>query len=97
VKTTRNPNAPDAKMERRPARPSPDTDAASRAALLASLSPSEIRKAQSTSAGRRFLGRLRGELEVRTATGKSKAKPAMDLRTARLRAAALRRAGRKSR
>ncbi len=94
MKTTRNPKAPDAVMERRPARPSPETDANSRAALLASLPPTELRKAQSTSAGRRFLGRLRGELEHRTTPAKAK-KPSTDLRTAQIRAAALRRAGRR--
>jgi hypothetical protein len=80
----------DPKMERRPAMPSPGMDATSRAALLSSLSPAELRKAQSTSAGRRFLGRLRGELEHRTAPGKAKAKAKkrtpLSLAQARLRA-----------
>jgi hypothetical protein len=100
VKTTRNPNAPDAQMERRPARPSAETDANSRLALLASLSPAEIRKAQRTAAGRQFIARLKGEIEHRTAPGKSKAKPstALTLAEARTRALKLRNAaGRKSR
>jgi hypothetical protein len=97
VKTTRNPKAPDALMERRPARPSGDIDANSRAALLASLSPAEIRKAQGTAAGRQFIARLKGDLEHRTAPGKSKAKP-LTLAEARTRALKLRNAaGRKSR
>jgi hypothetical protein len=81
---------PDPKMERRPARPSPETDANSRAALLASLSPTEIRKAQRTAAGRRFIARLKGELEHRTAPGKSKAKPSTALTLAQARTRALR-------
>jgi hypothetical protein len=91
MKTTRNPNAPEPKMERRPARPSPETDANSRLALLASLSPAEIRKAQRTTAGRQFLARLKGDLEHRT-PGKSKAKPstALTLKEARTRALKLR-------
>ena len=101
MKTTRDPNAPDAQMERRPARPAGEIDANSRAALLASLSPAEIRKAKRTDAGRRFLARLRGELEHRTAPGKSKAKKpstALTLAEARTRALKLRAvAGRKSR
>jgi len=88
---TRNPKPPAAQMERRPAQPSPETDAASRAALLASLSPAEIRKAQNTAAGRTFLARLTGELETRTAPGKSKAKkPSTPLTLAQARERALR-------
>jgi hypothetical protein len=88
-------------MERRPARPSPETDATSRRALLASLSPAEIRKAQRTAAGRQFIARLKGELEHRTASGRSKAKKPstpLTLAQARMRALKLRNeAGRKSR
>lgn len=80
---------PDPEMERRPARPSPDVDANSRVALLASLSPAEIRKAERTSAGRRFLARLRGDPEHRTAPGKPKAKPSPRLSLAEARARAL--------
>jgi hypothetical protein len=93
VKTTRNPNAPEAQMERRPARPSGDIDANSRAAILASLSRAEIRSAQRTTAGRRFLARLKGDLEHRTAPGKTKAKKPstpLTLAQARLRALKLR-------
>ena len=81
---------PDPNMERRPAMPSPGMDASSRAALLASLSPAELRKAQRTEAGRRFIARLKGDLEHRTTPAKSKAKkPSTPLTLAEARTRAL--------
>ena len=87
MKTRTRPKAPDAQLERRPALAPGEIDSRSLAALAASLSAKEVEKAQRTPAGRKFLARLGIPLERR--------KPSPDLRTLQIRAAALRRKGRR--